>query len=166
MKKKKISPSDEYPPGFAPNKTRGNNTAVFGAQAVDTFCKETGCTHIIRAHQPPDLGISFRKGAKVITVFSSSHYCGQYNSAAVVLVSDHKLHLIITSNDKDDEDSEDVEFSSEMEERPKKKVTKKRKKPLTFILPPEKDTQGNSDDADTDEEDDIPVSKKKKSKKK
>ena len=37
--------------------------------------RRTGITHIIRAHQPPNLGISFGKRAQVITVFSSSHYC-------------------------------------------------------------------------------------------
>jgi hypothetical protein len=41
------------------------------------------------------LGISFGKNARVVTVFSSSHYCGQYNSAAIVLIKDKKLHVIV-----------------------------------------------------------------------
>ncbi len=71
---------------------RGGEACVFGTSAVQYFSRVTGCTHIIRAHQPPDLGISLGKNARVITVFSSSHYCGQFNSAAVVLVSSMRVY--------------------------------------------------------------------------
>ncbi len=66
-----------------------------------------------------DLGVEITKGAKVLTVFSSSHYCGEastralcldlfcfkyvddfariggHNSAAAVLVADDKIKVVI-----------------------------------------------------------------------
>jgi diadenosine tetraphosphatase ApaH/serine/threonine PP2A family protein phosphatase len=97
---KLITPSDRFPEGFAPNSMRGGEACVFGTAAVQFFNRVTGCTHIIRAHQPPDLGISLGKNAKVITVFSSSHYCGQFNSAAVVLIADYRIHVIVTTHNQ------------------------------------------------------------------
>ena len=38
------------------------HAVVFGAAAVDGFLARTGFTHIIRAHQPPELGVSYQKG--------------------------------------------------------------------------------------------------------
>lgn len=100
-----IQPSDRFPEGFAPNGLRGGEACVFGAAAVQYFGRVTGCSHIVRAHQPPDLGIQLGKNAKVITVFSSSHYCGQFNSAAIVLVADYKIHVIVTTHNEKLRDS-------------------------------------------------------------
>lgn len=74
-----------------------------------------GCTHMIRAHQPPTIGAHFTRNgttlsicdtfqnvhlsvrivspARVITVFSSSHYCGGYNAAAVILIDKRRLQV-------------------------------------------------------------------------
>jgi hypothetical protein len=71
---------------------------MFGSKALNIFFQHTGCTHIIRAHQPQQLGIHLSKTARCITVFSSSHYCGSYNSAAVVFVDGHKIQAAITSH--------------------------------------------------------------------
>lgn len=76
---------------------RGGNSCLFGKEALKEFFRKSGCTHIIRAHQPPKLGINIQKGAKLVTVFSSSHYCGGYNSAAGVLVADHRLRIMIVN---------------------------------------------------------------------
>jgi len=84
--------------GFGENRARGENIKVFSGKAMDIFNAHTGCTHLIRAHQPPKLGIHVAKNARVITVFSSSHYCGQYNSAAVVFVHQGKVKMAMTSH--------------------------------------------------------------------
>jgi uncharacterized protein YheU (UPF0270 family) len=96
---------------FAEN-DRGGNAVVFGTRAMDEFVKQTGCHHLIRAHQPPDHGVEYAKRARILTVFSSSHYCGGYNNAAIVLASDDgKIRVATTATSKppgesgDDEDS-------------------------------------------------------------
>jgi diadenosine tetraphosphatase ApaH/serine/threonine PP2A family protein phosphatase len=53
---------------------RGGNTVIFSRLALEEFFKKTGCSYIVRAHQRKDLGVEITKGAKVLTVFSSSHY--------------------------------------------------------------------------------------------
>jgi diadenosine tetraphosphatase ApaH/serine/threonine PP2A family protein phosphatase len=78
--------------GFAPNRLRGGDAVVFGTAAVDKFVQETGLTHMIRAHQPPEMGIEYAKGARILTVFSSSHYCGD-NSAAVIMAARGELKV-------------------------------------------------------------------------
>ncbi|EGD78643.1 serine/threonine-protein phosphatase [Salpingoeca rosetta] len=84
------------PPGFALNLDRGGDACVFGEDAVAAFKEQTGCDFILRAHQPPDKGIRYQAGAKVITVFSSSHYCGMNNSAALIVVSEQQLDIVTT----------------------------------------------------------------------
>ncbi|KNC50443.1 serine/threonine protein phosphatase [Thecamonas trahens ATCC 50062] len=86
-----------FPPGFGFN-SRGGRTVVFGSEAVDSFLAKTGCSFLVRAHQPPSLGVSYQKSARVITVFSSSHYCGSYNSAAGVLVADSAIRVIVMAS--------------------------------------------------------------------
>jgi hypothetical protein len=58
---------------FAENE-RGGNTVIFSKLALDEFFRKTGCSYVVRAHQRKDLGVEITKGAKVLTVFSSSHY--------------------------------------------------------------------------------------------
>ena len=102
---------------FGPNE-RGEDIIVFGKKAVEEFMKKTGFTHIIRAHQPPDHGIEYSKGARIVTVFSSSHYCGGFNSAAIVLVNESRLRVATSkkmetlidevTNDNEGDDGDDV----------------------------------------------------------
>jgi len=87
---------DGFPPGFGRN-TRGPATCVFGKEAVKKFCENSGCSHMIRAHQSPKNGVDISKDAAILTVFSSSHYCGGYNRAASVLVHDHRLDIIVSN---------------------------------------------------------------------
>ena len=70
---------------------------VFGREVVQKFFEQTHCHYLIRAHQPPELGIKVQHSAQVLTVFSSSHYCGGNNRAAIVLISDGKLHLLVAN---------------------------------------------------------------------
>lgn len=88
----------------------------FTRKAVEEFERLTGCTHIIRAHQVQQVyipfstklslissknGVSFSKSARVVTVFSSSHYFEGYeNVAACVLVDKKQIApVIFGSND-------------------------------------------------------------------
>merc|ERR1712137_787572 len=87
----------------------GGDIVVFGKKAVEAFVEKTGCTHIIRAHQPPSRGIEYCKGARILTVFSSSHYCGGFNSAAIVLVNEGRIRVATTNPSEDDIDTDSDE---------------------------------------------------------
>ena len=88
---------EEEAEGWFAENSRGGDIVVFGQKAVDAFVAKTGCTHIIRAHQPPSRGIEYCKAARIMTVFSSSHYCGGFNSAAIILVNDQRLRVATTN---------------------------------------------------------------------
>jgi len=98
---------------------RGGDIIVFGERAVQEFIKHTGCTHLIRAHQPPKHGIEYCKSARIVTVFSSSHYCGGFNSAAIVLVNEGRLRVATTKpvvpadNVSDESEEEDDVIAEE-----------------------------------------------------
>ena len=84
---------------------------VYSRGAVDTFTRVTGCSHIVRAHDPPFLGFLPSKDARVITVFSSSQYGSMKNPAAVVVALDNRLRFVTTSafpHDDEDHESEDA----------------------------------------------------------
>ena len=51
---------------------RGPGAICFGQKAVEEFLASNGLSHILRAHEPTASGVSVRKGAKVITIFSTS----------------------------------------------------------------------------------------------
>lgn len=51
---------------------RGPGAVCYGQKAVEEFIRENGLSHILRAHEPTANGVSVRKGAKVITIFSTS----------------------------------------------------------------------------------------------
>jgi len=74
---------------------RGGDTVIFGKNAIAKFRELTGCTHILRAHQSPKHGIDIGKDASTITVFSSSHYCCNTNSAGAVLANDNMINIIV-----------------------------------------------------------------------
>merc|ERR1712232_194181 len=92
---------------------RGGDIVVFGKKAVEAFVKKTGCTHIIRAHQPPSRGIEYCKSARILTVFSSSHYCGGFNSAAIVLVNENRIRAATTKPTVEEEEEEDEEIDED-----------------------------------------------------
>lgn len=90
---------DGFPAGFGPS-SRGEDVAVFGESAAAEFFSKTGTTHLVRAHQPPTLGVQLSRHARVITIFSSSHYCGGFNSAAALLVARKRLQIIVSQIDR------------------------------------------------------------------
>lgn len=105
---------EEIEDGWFGENERGGDIVVFGKKAVEEFVAKSGCTHIIRAHQPPTHGIEYCKGARIITVFSSSHYCGGFNSAAIVLVNEGRLRVATTKpNVPKEEEDDDEDFDSE-----------------------------------------------------
>ncbi|KAH3757704.1 serine/threonine protein phosphatase [Pelomyxa schiedti] len=95
---RKLIGKNLFPRGFGAN-PRGTGTCLFGKLAVKIFFEQSGCSHIIRAHQYPHDGIQLAKMATTVTVFSSSHYCGNGNKAASVLVHNNTLELIISNTE-------------------------------------------------------------------
>lgn len=87
--------------GFLPNRRRGT-AFVFNEDAATRFLKQNNLTHIIRAHEVPTNGFFFHFDKKCATIFSSSHYCGNNNECAVILVDGDTIRIIRidTTNNK------------------------------------------------------------------
>jgi diadenosine tetraphosphatase ApaH/serine/threonine PP2A family protein phosphatase len=79
--------------GFLPNTKRGT-AYYFSEDAVNKFLAANGLSHVIRAHEVIPSGYQFHMGGKVITVFSSSQYCGGLNESACALVDMEKIRII------------------------------------------------------------------------
>ena len=76
---------------------RGEDSVVYGWNAIEDFLEETGCQLIMRAHEAPAGGVRICKHAKVITVFSTSkdHGVGKGTaSCACVLVDRNSISVI------------------------------------------------------------------------
>ena len=79
--------------GYAINTKRG--TAYFFSElAANNFFETNDLTHIIRAHEVPKWGFMFHFDFRCTTVFSCSHYCGNDNDCACILVDGEKLRVI------------------------------------------------------------------------
>ncbi|ELP91277.1 serine/threonine protein phosphatase 2B catalytic subunit A2, putative [Entamoeba invadens IP1] len=105
--------------GFGPSR-RGKGTYIFGKDAIQTFLKNSGLRFIIRAHQSEEMGIGLRQNNRVVTVFSSSHYCGLTNCAAGLLINNGTMTaVVINGRDyvriKDEESIKAVWANSETE---------------------------------------------------
>lgn len=83
---------------FGPN-PRGPDVAVWGQEALERFFEQTGCTFLIRAHEKNDVGFAAAQGARVLTVFSSSHYAGSNNQASIILIESGRIHVILTKKE-------------------------------------------------------------------
>lgn len=79
--------------GFMQN-TRRSTGYVFSEDALSAFLVQNNFSHVIRAHELQASGISVQFDGKLLTVFSTSHYCGGNNDAAVVMVESSKIRVI------------------------------------------------------------------------
>ncbi|CAH2067684.1 unnamed protein product, partial [Iphiclides podalirius] len=79
--------------GFALNARRGTGH-VFEQRALDRFLLANGFSHVVRAHQLHRDGFMCQLQGKLVSVFSSSRYCGGSNDSGAVLLAAGKLRLI------------------------------------------------------------------------
>ncbi|KAJ2953956.1 hypothetical protein O0L34_g1593 [Tuta absoluta] len=84
--------------GFAANVKRGTGH-VFDQTAVDRFLLANQLSHVVRAHELHQNGFMVQLRGRVISVFSSSHYCGGTNDIGVALLEGSKLRLIRVSTE-------------------------------------------------------------------
>jgi len=76
---------------------RGKNTCRFGPDRVQDFNRRNGLKLIIRAHECVQHGYEYFAGGQLLTVFSATNYCNQYNNdgAMVVLVKDDRTGEVV-----------------------------------------------------------------------
>lgn len=69
---------------------RGKNTCRFGPDRVQDFNRRNGLKLIIRAHECVQHGYEYFAAGQLLTVFSATNYCNQYNNdgAMIVIVKD------------------------------------------------------------------------------
>lgn len=84
--------------GYLPNTKRGT-AFFFSEEAVKRFLHLNNMSHIIRAHECVPPGYALHCNGRVLTIFSSSHYCGATNDAACILVEREKLRIIRLDTD-------------------------------------------------------------------
>lgn len=93
------SPQQMISEGFVANIKRGT-AYLFSDQATDKFLKNNNLSHVIRAHEVIPNGYAFHADGRVITIFSSSKYCGLNNQAACALVYDDRIRILRLDTDQ------------------------------------------------------------------
>lgn len=79
------------------NSPRGKNTCRFGPDRVQEFNRRNGLKLIIRAHECVQHGYEYFAAGQLLTVFSATNYCNQYNNdgAMLVLVKDDRTGEVV-----------------------------------------------------------------------
>ena len=72
---------------------RGFSINNFGPNIVNEFLSKNNLTEIIRAHQFLEDGYQWWFDRKLLSLFSSTNYCGKRNTGAFVEYKDKKLKL-------------------------------------------------------------------------
>ena len=80
--------------GFTPNVTRGVSVQ-YGLAALRAFLDRSGFALLLRAHEVQSRGFRVCKSERVVTVFTSSHYCGSDNLAGVALVTQGVVRAVM-----------------------------------------------------------------------
>ena len=81
----------EYGFGF---NARGGTTISYNSKAVHDFLKNNNLTTLVRGHQECPAGVRVSSNGSVITVFSTSGYCGHSNSAAVAMYDSNGFRFV------------------------------------------------------------------------
>lgn len=87
------SPQQIINDGFVANIKRGT-AYLFSDQAIDKFLKLNKLSHVIRAHEVIPTGFAFHGNGRVITIFSTSKYCGLNNQAACALINQERIRIM------------------------------------------------------------------------
>jgi len=70
---------------------------MYGPVAFDAFMRATGFDIMIRGHQCIEPGYKFQFGDRLLTLFTSSNYCGVHGNKAAICFVDKQNHLAIHS---------------------------------------------------------------------
>jgi len=87
--------------GFGHNQSRGT-AHMFSSEALDQFLRRSGFSHLVRAHEVRKTGFQVQQHSRMVTLFSSSGYCGSNNEACCILACEGKLRFIRLEHNPDE----------------------------------------------------------------
>ena len=82
-------PDDQYRLGW--NENERGVSYVFGRDVLRQFMENNNLELIIRAHQVVEDGYEFFSNRSLITIFSASNYCGEFDNLGGVISLDKNL---------------------------------------------------------------------------